>query len=368
MSSDAPLITTSRAPSGGFLLAEARPARGVTAVDPNELGTLTDATAGTTVVRDGVRIPVEGPGILRVGDRLTVPPNGSANVVFPGPDGANQPPLAGVFTGGTEAVLGARPLSPGVQQVDVELVSGDLLFATAPPEGTTAVAVRKQGASTAGDDSLVVGGGVLGLLLLGGVLANGNNGDDPSSTPSGATGTTPGGTGGSGVVAPTGPTGSTSGPTGGTGATGTTDSGTGPTGATSPTEAPTGATGPTNTTDPTAGPTGPDTGDGGSGGGTPSGLGGLLSGLPALGDLLGGGAALGGGTGSNGAPSGELGDNGQPLDSGQPSAPVSGLGGAGGLGGLPGLLSAAPLPIGASPAGAAATDNPLASLLGGLGS
>lgn len=362
MSSDAPLITTSPAPSGGVLLAEAhRPARGVVAVDPSELGTLTDATAGTTVVRDGARLPVEGPGILRVGDRLTVPPNGSANVVFPGPDGAA--PLAGVFTGGTEAVLGATALSPGVQQVDVALVSGDLLFATAPPEGNTTVAVRKQGASPVGDDSLVVGGGVLGLLLLGGVLANGNSDDAPSSAPT-APGT--GGTGSTGVVMPTGPTGSASGPTGGTGATGTTDSGTGPTGASNPADASAGATGPTNTTDPTAGPTGPDAGDGGNAGSAPSGLGGLLSGLPALGGLLGGDAAAGGGTGSNGSASGELGDNGQPLDSGQPAAPVPGLGG-GGLGGLTGLLSATPLPIGASPAGAAATDNPLAGLLGGLG-
>lgn len=362
MSSDAPLITTSPAPSGGVLLAEAhRPARGVVAVDPSELGTLTDATAGTTVVRDGARLPVEGLGILQVGDRLTVPPNGSANVVFPGPDGAA--PLAGVFTGGTEAVLGATALSPGVQQVDVTLVSGDLLFATAPPEGTTTVAVRKQGASPVGDDSLVVGGGVLGLLLLGGVLANGNSDDAPSSAPT-APGT--GGTGSTGVVTPTGPTGSASGPTGGTGATGTTDSGTGPTGASSPADASAGATGPTNTTDPTAGPAGPDAGDGGNAGSAPSGLGGLLSGLPALGGLLGGDAAAGGGTGSNGSASGELGDNGQPLDSGQPAAPVPGLGG-GGLGGLAGLLSATPLPIGASPAGATVTDNPLAGLLGGLG-
>ncbi len=282
-------------------------------------------------------------------------------MVFPGPDGAA--PLAGVFTGGTEAVLGATALSPGVQQVDVALVSGDLLFATALPEGNTTVAVRKQGASPVGDDSLVVGGGVLGLLLLGGVLANGNSDDAPSSAPT-APGT--GGTGSTGAVTPTGPAGSASGPTGGTGATGTTDSGTGPTGASNPADASAGATGPTNTTDPTAGPTGPDAGDGGNAGSAPSGLGGLLSGLPALGGLLGGDAAAGGGTGSNGSASGELGDNGQPLDSGQPAAPVPGLGG-GGLGGLAGLLSATPLPIGASPAGAAATDNPLAGLLGGLG-
>lgn len=374
MSFNTPLITSLPAPSGGALLAQAVPAKvGVTVIDPNEVGTLSEATPGTTVLRDGVRLAVEGPGLLRVGDRIVVPQNGSANVVFPGPDTAGKLPVAGVLTGGTEAVIGVNVLSPGVEQVDVELVTGDVVFAVPPPEDNTTVAVRRKGTGPVGDDSLVVGGGLLGLLVLGGALANGN--DDDTAT--GATTPAPG-TGSGGMLTPTGASGPTgasdpSGPTGTSGPAGSTGS----TGATGPTETPIGS----GTTDPTPGPTGAD---GADTPGTPQ-LGGLLGSIPGLSGLLGNGLpppgellpapgdlVTGGGTAGGGAaqPPGELGDNGLPLDSAPPTSPVPGLGGLGalgGLGGLGGLLSGTPLPLGGNTGTGAATENPLSGLLGGLG-
>lgn len=409
MSYNTPLITSLPTPSGSGLVAQAAPAKvGVTVIDPNEVGTLSDATPGTTVVRDGVRLAVEGPGLLRVGDRVMVPQNGSANVVFPGAEGSGKAPMAGVFTGGTEAVIGAKQLAPGIQQVDVELVSGDLVFAVVPPENDATVAVRRKGAGPVGDDGLLLGGSLLGLLALGALAGGGGGGDSaPASTtnPPGATG----GTGDGGVVAPTSPAGPTGGatgatgdtgataPTGGTGATGDATGGaSGPSGASGPTGATgeTGATGPAEPPTDSTGPTGPDGEDDGAaptpelGGllGSIPGLGGLLgSGLPPPGEVLpppgdlvsgGDGGSLGGGTD---APTGELGDDGQPLGGGEPATPVPGLGGLGGLtgglgdlgslGGLGGLLGggASPLPLGGSTDGSGAAASPLTGLLGGLG-
>lgn len=403
MSLNAPLIASYPVPSAtsspDFLVAQAatasRPARGVTAVDPNEIGALTTATTGTMVVREGVRIPVEGPGVLRVGDRLVVPPNGSANVVFPAPDTTNKPPVPGVFTGGSEAVLGATQLSPGVQQVDVELLSGDLLFANPLPEGDTTVAVRKPGAPAAVvDDSWLIGGGLLGMLAVGGLLANRNDDDNASPAASPTSPAPGGGTSGGTPVSPPPTTPVTPGVAGPAA----------PPGTASPVDAPAtnpGATPNANTGDGGLGDLlnglpllgdllggGGGNGGGGSGSGGSAGagssgdlLGGLLGGLPLLGGVLGGGGAAGDGE-SGGAGAGDLlggllggGGGGASAPTATPTSGTSILGGSasgGLLGGLLGGGGPQPMAVGmptadaGSGSGAATSANPLAGLLGGL--
>eukprot|EP01036_Dinobryon_divergens_P019505 gene19505-26638_t len=79
------------------------------AAGPASIGTLSNATPGVAVMRDGVRIPVDGNQTLVAGDRVIVPQDGHANVMFPG-SATNKAPLAGVFTGGTDATIGSTKL------------------------------------------------------------------------------------------------------------------------------------------------------------------------------------------------------------------------------------------------------------------
>jgi len=92
---------------------------------PAGIGTLSNATPGVAVMRDGVRIPVDGNQTLMAGDRVIVPQDGHANVLFPG-SATNKAPLAGVFTGGTDATIGSTKLPGGLEQVNVDVASGDL--------------------------------------------------------------------------------------------------------------------------------------------------------------------------------------------------------------------------------------------------
>ena len=89
---------------------------------PTSVGTLSNATPGVAVMRDGVRIPVDGNQTLIPGDRVIVPQDGHANVLFPG-SATNKAPLAGVFTGGTDATIGSTKLPGGLEQVNVDVAS-----------------------------------------------------------------------------------------------------------------------------------------------------------------------------------------------------------------------------------------------------
>lgn len=53
------------------------------AVASPSVGTLSNATPGVAVMREGVRIPVDGNQTLMAGDRVIVPDGGQANVLFP---------------------------------------------------------------------------------------------------------------------------------------------------------------------------------------------------------------------------------------------------------------------------------------------
>ena len=56
----------------------------VAAPGPSSIGSLSNATPGTALIRDGVRIPVDGSHALLTGDRVLVPEGGQAEVLFPG--------------------------------------------------------------------------------------------------------------------------------------------------------------------------------------------------------------------------------------------------------------------------------------------
>lgn len=146
---------------------------------PVGLGTLSGATAGTEIVRGDVRVPVTGETALMVGDRVIVPPGGSANVTFPGP--AGKTPLNGVLAGGSDATIGVKQLASGAEQVQVDLAAGDLFVAMPEEAGDASVAVRKKG--TAGGstmDNFALG--ALGLAGLAG-LAGGGGSDTVTSAP-----------------------------------------------------------------------------------------------------------------------------------------------------------------------------------------
>lgn len=145
---------------------------------PVGLGTLSGATAGTEIVRGDVRVPVTGETALMVGDRVIVPPGGSANVTFPGP--AGKTPLNGVLAGGSDATIGVKQLASGAEQVQVDLAAGDLFVAMPEEAGDASVAVRKKG--TAGGstmDNFALG--ALGLAGLAG-LAGGGGSDTSTVT------------------------------------------------------------------------------------------------------------------------------------------------------------------------------------------
>lgn len=165
----------------GVLLAQATvaPEAAVAAAGPvSPLGVLSGASPGVEIVRAGARVPVQGPVALQVGDKVIVPDGGTAKVDFPA-SAANQTPLEGVFAGGTQAVIGAKPIGGGVTQVLVELEAGD--FIVAPPDLSqieSSLAVRKKG--QAGEE----GYGLLPLALLGLAAAalGSGGGDDPTPT------------------------------------------------------------------------------------------------------------------------------------------------------------------------------------------
>lgn len=120
------------------------------ATGPASIGSLSNATPGTVVMRDGVSIPVDGGHSLMAGDRVIVPDGGQANVLFPGSAG-NKAPLAGVFTGGTDATVGSTKLPGGLEQVNVDVASGDLQVT--PPDSdadAAALAVTKKLAAGSG--------------------------------------------------------------------------------------------------------------------------------------------------------------------------------------------------------------------------
>lgn len=347
------------------LLAQAAPATAAAAPALSGLGVITGATNGVEIVRGGSRIPVDSTQQLLAGDRVVVPKDGSANVTFPGP-GANKTPLNGVFSGGTDAVIGVKTLAPGVEQVTVDVVSGDLFIAAPDAADAASVAVKKKGAAGAAGDGLGLAAlGLLGLAGLAGLLSNSDDGNDGASggtgpaVPTGPTG--PGPTDPTGPAIPTGPTGPSvpTGPTGPaipTGPTGPTGDPTGPTGSTGPTGAtgPTAdPTGPTGSTGPTADPTGPS-------GGTGSGFGLLNQGLlDTVNGLVGGALSAvvgaGGLVGDTGAVDSLLagaltGQDGLilPVNGGLPGLPgdgggLPGLPGGAGVGGLPGLGDGLPL-------------------------
>ena len=187
--SDITLLAQATAPEATVAAPAAAPAA---AAAPG-LGTITGATAGVKVVRGGNEIPVDSALNLLEGDKVVVPKDGSANVTFPGGK-PGQIPINGVFSGGSEAVIGLSNPASGIQQVTVDMVQGDLFVVPQEVLERDSVAVRKK--SSGGGAGLAA----LGLLGLAGLAGLGK--DDENGTP-GPTGPS----GDPGVVGPTGPSG-----------------------------------------------------------------------------------------------------------------------------------------------------------------
>jgi hypothetical protein len=147
------------------------------AAGPASIGTLSNATPGVAVMRDGVSIPVDGNQTLLAGDRVIVPQDGHANVLFPG-SATNKAPLAGVFTGGTDATIGSTKLPGGLEQVNVDVASGDLQVT--PPDSdadAAALAVTKKLAAGSGIGLGEFALGALGAAALGAALGGGGGGE-----------------------------------------------------------------------------------------------------------------------------------------------------------------------------------------------
>ena len=150
----APVVIAQASPGMASGAATAATSTGAAPAPVTGLGTLSNATPGTAIVRDGVRIPVDGTQSLMAGDRVMVPDGGQAAVSFPG-NGANKAPLSGTFTGGTDAVIATTKLPGGLEQVDVDMNSGDLVVAANDADAdAAALAVKKKVAAGGGIWSL----------------------------------------------------------------------------------------------------------------------------------------------------------------------------------------------------------------------
>ncbi len=146
-----------------------------TPTGPAGLGVITEASPGTQIVRDGANVPVTSKQALVPGDRVIVPKDGFANVVLPGRQ-PGEVPITGTFTGGSEALVNLKPGANGLaDQLQVELVTGDLVVAGAEETAkVTTLAVKKPGTTSEG------AGWLLPLALGGliGALAASNDDDD----------------------------------------------------------------------------------------------------------------------------------------------------------------------------------------------
>ena len=147
------------------------------AAGPSSIGTLSNATPGVAVMRDGVSIPVDGNQTLMAGDRVIVPQDGHANVLFPG-SATNKAPLSGVFTGGTDATISTTKLASGLEQVNVDVASGDLEVTSPDSDAeAAALAVSKKTAAGSGIGLGEFALGALGAVALGAALSGGGGSD-----------------------------------------------------------------------------------------------------------------------------------------------------------------------------------------------
>lgn len=197
--SDITLLAQATAPEATV----AAPAAAQTAPAAPGLGTITGATAGVKVVRGGNEIPVDSALNLLEGDKVVVPKDGSANVTFPGGK-PGQIPINGVFSGGSEAVIGLSNPASGIQQVTVDMVQGDLFVVPQEVLERDSVAVRKK---SSGGGAGLAALGLLGLAGLAGLGKDDGEGSPGPQGPQGAQGTpgTPGTPGEPGATGPAGP-------------------------------------------------------------------------------------------------------------------------------------------------------------------
>jgi len=146
------------------------------------LGTLSNATAGVTVIRGDKHILVKNSQTLQEGDRVTVPEGGHAWVKFP-ESANNSSLLAGKLTGGSDAIITLIQLSGGRQDVDIDLVAGDLVMDSPYADGNAVTVEPNQtvaSASGIGLDEFLLAG--IGVAALAAVLSSSGNDDSSVNT------------------------------------------------------------------------------------------------------------------------------------------------------------------------------------------
>ena len=93
----------------------------------------------------------------------------------------NKAPLAGVFTGGTDATIGSTKMPGGLEQVNVDVASGDLQVT--PPDSDADAAALAVTKSTGAGSGIGLGEfalGALGAAAIGAALSGGG-GDDSAA-------------------------------------------------------------------------------------------------------------------------------------------------------------------------------------------
>ncbi|MEG1454489.1 MAG: hypothetical protein RSC66_02800, partial [Comamonas sp.] len=96
------------------------PATGVAAAATPGPVVISQASSGVQIIRDGQAMAAQAGSRLQIGDKIIVPPEGSAKAMFSGSEGQQ---LVGTFAGGTEATLSLRPTDDGAGVMALDLAS-----------------------------------------------------------------------------------------------------------------------------------------------------------------------------------------------------------------------------------------------------
>lgn len=178
-----PVVTVG---SSALVTLDTAPSATIGATGLVALGTVTNATAGVAVVRGGQRMLVDGSHALQAGDHVTVPEGGHATVNFP-ESATNKSALSGRLTGGSDAIVVSTKLPGGMEDVDVDLMSGDLLMESPYAVAEEAVPPVKETVAAAAEEVGLnpFALGALGVLAVGAALvalSSSENSDSSVST------------------------------------------------------------------------------------------------------------------------------------------------------------------------------------------
>lgn len=131
-SNSADATVVAQASDAGAVAAEAAPkaaAAATTQATANAapvIGTISAPKAGVEIVRGSQRIPVIADEAVVIGDRIVVPDSTQASMVFAAP-AAGEDQVTATLKPGTDASFGWKQAESGLQEVTVDVASGDLV-------------------------------------------------------------------------------------------------------------------------------------------------------------------------------------------------------------------------------------------------